>query len=115
MYDVIVIGARRAGSPTEMLLARKGYRVLLLDRSSFPSDTLSTHFVLHQGVRCLQRWGLLDRVLASGCPPVHQFTSDAGDFPLTGYPPVPPGLWRASVPHPPAPPRRLSRLSRRLS
>ena len=41
-YDVIVIGARCAGSPTAMLLARKGYRVLVVDRARFPSDTLST-------------------------------------------------------------------------
>ncbi len=41
-YDAIVVGARCAGSPTAMLLARKGYRVLLVDRATFPSDTLST-------------------------------------------------------------------------
>jgi flavin-dependent dehydrogenase len=40
MYDVIVVGARCAGAPTAMLLARRGYRVLLVDRASFPSDTL---------------------------------------------------------------------------
>ncbi len=45
MYDAIVIGARCAGSPTAMLLARKGYRVLVVDRATFPSDTLSTHVV----------------------------------------------------------------------
>ena len=43
-YDAIVVGARCAGSPTAMLLARKGYRVLVVDRATFPSDTLSTHF-----------------------------------------------------------------------
>ena len=43
VYDAIVIGARVAGSPTAMLLARKGYRVLLVGRANFPSDTLSTH------------------------------------------------------------------------
>ena len=42
-HDAIVVGARCAGSPTAMLLARKGYRVLVVDRSTFPSDTLSTH------------------------------------------------------------------------
>jgi len=47
MYDAIVVGARCAGSPTAMLLARKGYRVLLVDRAGFPSDTLSTHYI-HQ-------------------------------------------------------------------
>ena len=42
-YDAIVVGARCAGSPTAMLLARKGYRVLVVDRATFPSDTVSTH------------------------------------------------------------------------
>ena len=49
MYDAIVIGARCAGSPTAMLLARKGYRVLLVDRARFPSDTISTHIVWPHG------------------------------------------------------------------
>ncbi len=42
-YDAIVVGARCAGSPVAMLLARKGYKVLVVDRSTFPSDTVSTH------------------------------------------------------------------------
>ena len=70
MYDVIVIGARCAGSPTAMLLARKGHRVLLLDRATFPSDTYSTHFVQLPGIARMKRWGVLDRVMATGCPPV---------------------------------------------
>lgn len=41
-FDVIVVGARCAGAPTAMLLARRGYRVLAVDRARFPSDTLST-------------------------------------------------------------------------
>ena len=47
MYDAIVVGARCAGSPTAMLLARKGYRVLLVDRDTFPSDHISTHWIHH--------------------------------------------------------------------
>ena len=47
MYDAIIVGARCAGAPTAMLLARKGYRVLLVDRASFPSDTLSIDVRLH--------------------------------------------------------------------
>ena len=70
MYDAIVVGARCAGSPTAMLLARKGYRVLLLDKAGFPSDTLSTHYIHQPGVAQLARWGLLDQVAASNCPPV---------------------------------------------
>ena len=40
-YDAVVVGARCAGAPTAMLLARQGHRVLLVDRASFPSDTIS--------------------------------------------------------------------------
>ena len=72
-YDAIVVGARCAGSPTAMLLARKGYRVLVVDRASFPSDTLSTHMIHAPGVAALQRWGLLDQVIASGCPPIDSY------------------------------------------
>src|SRR5258708_5974379 len=67
-YDAIIVGARCAGSPTAMLLARKGYRVLVVDRATFPSDTVSTHVVHPKGVAALARWGLLDRPTATGCP-----------------------------------------------
>jgi flavin-dependent dehydrogenase len=87
MYDAIVIGARCAGSPTAMLLARKGYRVLLIDRATFPSDSMRNHFIRHKGTVQLHRWDLLDRVIASNCPPVRKHTTDLGDFPLAGYPP----------------------------
>jgi choline dehydrogenase-like flavoprotein len=43
MYDAIIVDARCAGSPTAMLLARPGFKVLLVDRTTFPSDTISTH------------------------------------------------------------------------
>ena len=56
-FDAIVVGARCAGSPTAMLLARKGYRVLVVDRSTFPSDTVSTHFIHAPGVAALQALG----------------------------------------------------------
>src|SRR5437867_8808371 len=73
-YDAIVVGARCAGSPTAMLLARKGYRVLVVDRASFPSDTLSTHMIHAPGVSALRRWGLLDEVVGTGCPPVARYS-----------------------------------------
>jgi 2-polyprenyl-6-methoxyphenol hydroxylase-like FAD-dependent oxidoreductase len=77
-YDVIVVGARCAGSPSAMLLARHGYRVLLVDRTRFPSDTVSTHVVVPRGAERLRAWGLLDRVTATGCPPIHTYTFDFG-------------------------------------
>lgn len=85
-YDAIVIGARCAGSPTAMLLARKGYRVLLVDHASFPSDTLSTHVVQPFGVAALARWGLLDPLIATGCPAVHTYAFDFGPIKITGSP-----------------------------
>lgn len=85
-YDAIVVGARCGGSPVAMLLARKGYRVLLVDRATFPSDTVSTHLVHPPGVSALKRWGLLDRLVASGCPPIHEYAFDMGPFVIAGAP-----------------------------
>jgi flavin-dependent dehydrogenase len=84
MYDAIVVGARCAGAPTAMLLARRGYKVLLVDKATFPSEIPHGHFIHRQGPRCLARWGLLDRVVASNCPAVTSFTHDYGDVPLVG-------------------------------
>lgn len=83
-YDAIVIGARCAGSPTAMLLARQGYRVLVVDRATFPSDTVSTHFIHAPGVAALRRWGLLDDVIATGCPPVETYSFDFGPISIKG-------------------------------
>ena len=85
-YDVIVVGARCAGSPTAMLLARDGHRVLVVDRATFPSDTLSTHVVHPPGIAALARWGLLDRLTATGCPPIHTYSFDFGPFTISGAP-----------------------------
>jgi len=64
MYDVIVVGARCGGSPTAMNLARAGHKVLVVDRATFPSDTLSTHALAGDSVNRLRQWGLLDKVCA---------------------------------------------------
>ncbi|MGH3897445.1 MAG: NAD(P)/FAD-dependent oxidoreductase, partial [Pseudonocardiaceae bacterium] len=85
-YDAIVVGARCAGSPTSMLLARAGYRVLVVDRATFPSDTISTHLVHPPGVAALRRWGLLDRLTATGCPPITTYSFDFGPFTICGTP-----------------------------
>jgi 2-polyprenyl-6-methoxyphenol hydroxylase-like FAD-dependent oxidoreductase len=88
-YDAIVVGARCAGSPTAMLLARQGYRVLLVDKASFPSDTISTHLIQPPGVAALTRWGLLERLAATGCPPIHTYVIDFGPFAVSGSPGTP--------------------------
>lgn len=86
MYDAIVVGARCAGSPTAMLLARQGYRVLLVDRAQFPSDTVSTHVVQAPAVAALHRWGLLNEVIAAGTPPLDSYSFHFGPVTISGTP-----------------------------
>src|SRR5215207_199380 len=85
-YDAIIVGARCAGASTAMLLARDGCRVLVVDRAAFPSDTVSTHVIHTTGVAALRRWGVLDDVLASGCPPMDTYSFDFGPFTIAGTP-----------------------------
>ncbi|HEX6228929.1 MAG TPA: NAD(P)/FAD-dependent oxidoreductase [Solirubrobacterales bacterium] len=73
-FDVVIVGARCAGSPLATMLAGRGLRVCLLDRSEFPSDTLSTHVIQPCGVSILRRLGLLDGVIAAGAVTLTQFT-----------------------------------------
>ena len=97
-YDAIIIGARCAGSSTALLLARKGYRVLLVDKATFPSDTMSTHYIHQPGVACLKRWGLLEKVKASNCPPIYGMMLDFGPVVLTGSPPPSPDVVEGYAP-----------------
>src|SRR5215218_9216258 len=78
-YDVIVVGARAAGAATALLLARAGFDVLVVDRSRYGADTLSTHALMRAGVVQLHRWGLLDAVIAAGTPPVRTTTFTYAD------------------------------------
>ena len=67
-YDVVVVGGRVAGASLAMLLARAGHRVAIVDRARLPSDTLSTHNIWQAGSIQLRRWGLLEKVIATGAP-----------------------------------------------
>src|ERR1700745_4451496 len=82
-YDVVIAGARCAGAATAMLLARQGARVLVLDRSRYGTDTLSTHALMRGGVRQLHRWGLLPAVAGAGTPPVRATTFHLADVVTT--------------------------------
>jgi 2-polyprenyl-6-methoxyphenol hydroxylase-like FAD-dependent oxidoreductase len=85
MYDAIIVGARCAGAPTAMLLARRGFRTLLVDKATFPSDTISTHILWPHGAEILARWGLLLRLGRTGVPPIcRRMTFDVGPFALRG-------------------------------
>ena len=74
-YDIAIVGGRVAGSATAIALARHDYRILLVERAEFPSDTLSTNFIWPDGMAALQRLGVLDRVLETGAPRLHHFQS----------------------------------------
>lgn len=84
VYDAIVVGARCAGAASAMLLARAGYRVLMLDRAGFPSDKLSTLYIQQTGLLLLKRWGLLAAVRECGCPPLDNVVYQLGDIRLEG-------------------------------
>jgi 2-polyprenyl-6-methoxyphenol hydroxylase-like FAD-dependent oxidoreductase len=57
--------------------------VLLVDKATFPSDTMRAHFLRGPAIVALARWGLLERVIATGCPPISFLVADFGDGPLT--------------------------------
>lgn len=83
-YDVIIVGARCAGAPTARLLAQRGFRVLLVDKATFPSDTICSHLIHAPGVARLRKWGLLSRLRSACCPPVREGAIDFGPVRLAG-------------------------------
>ena len=85
-FDAIIVGARCAGSPTAMLLARKGHRVLVVDKATFPSDTISTHLIHPAGMATLRNIGLHNQVTGAGSPPIDTYAFDVGPFAITGSP-----------------------------
>lgn len=84
-YDVVVVGARCAGSATAMGLARRGYRVLLVDKAEFPSDTISTHLVKPRAIAYLDRWGLRPALETEETDFRIPFTFKCEGFGVTGY------------------------------
>ncbi|MFD8705757.1 NAD(P)/FAD-dependent oxidoreductase [Kitasatospora sp. NPDC059648] len=97
-WDAVVVGARVAGAATALLLARRGHRVLLIDRAAFPSDTMSTLYIHQPGVAKLSEWGLLPALLDSGCPVLDTISYDVGGVRLAGPAPVMPGAPAAFAP-----------------
>jgi 2-polyprenyl-6-methoxyphenol hydroxylase-like FAD-dependent oxidoreductase len=77
-YDAVVVGARVAGASTALLLARAGLSVLAVERSARGSDTTSTHALMRPGLMQLARWGVLERLVATGAPPIGRTTFHYG-------------------------------------
>ncbi len=78
-FDVVIVGARCAGAATALLLARRGVRVLAIDRGHYGSDTVSTHALMRAGVLQLSRWGVLDGIKAAGTPVIQTTSFHYGD------------------------------------
>jgi 2-polyprenyl-6-methoxyphenol hydroxylase-like FAD-dependent oxidoreductase len=47
---------------------------------------VSTHVLQPLAAAALRRWGLLDRLAATGCPPIHTYTYDFGPVTISGAP-----------------------------
>ncbi|WP_068111112.1 NAD(P)/FAD-dependent oxidoreductase [Tropicimonas marinistellae] len=77
-FDALIVGARCAGAATAMLLSRAGLKVLVVDRDEPGTDTMSTHALMRGAVMQLDRWGLLDGLLADGTPKVRKTTFHYG-------------------------------------
>jgi flavin-dependent dehydrogenase len=82
--DVLIVGARCAGAPLAMLLARKGLRVTAFDKCAFPSDAVSTHFIWPIGVAAIHRWSIWESILAAWPAVCHKAYSSGPEGELIG-------------------------------
>lgn len=69
-FDVVIVGARCAGSPLAIFLKRAGLSVCVVDQAGFPSDALSTHMFQISGIEVMRKLGIFEDVLATKAPPV---------------------------------------------
>src|SRR5919202_1106128 len=77
-YAPLVVGARCAGAATAMLMARRGMKVLVIDRAAYGADTVSTHALMRGAVLQLHRWGVLPRLEEMATPAVRSTTFHYG-------------------------------------
>jgi len=82
-FDVVIVGGRCAGAATALLLARAGARVLVVDKGTYGTDTLSTHALMRGAVLQLDRWGILPAIVDAGTPAVRSTTFTYGDLDVT--------------------------------
>ena len=96
-YDTIIVGARVAGSSLAIQLARAGQKVAVLDRTTFPSDTLSTHVVYPNTLKRMDELGVLDRVLENGPPPLYTAWHYDGQMVVAPHTPIAGRDWAICV------------------
>jgi 2-polyprenyl-6-methoxyphenol hydroxylase-like FAD-dependent oxidoreductase len=84
-HDVVIVGARCAGSPLAIMLAKAGVDVCVVDQARFPSDTLSTHIIQSHGMAILERLGVREDLLGDA-PEIERFTLINDDVRIDGGP-----------------------------
>jgi geranylgeranyl reductase family protein len=62
-YDVAIVGAGPAGATCAWYLARRGIRVLLLEKKAFPRDKLCGDAICSRALMHLERMGVLRQIL----------------------------------------------------
>src|SRR5918998_2180448 len=90
-FDVVVVGARCAGAPLAALLSRQGVRVALVEKATFPLDTLSTHIFQAPALAFLDRLGLMEQIHATGACLMSRAHCQLRDFEFTAAWPERPG------------------------
>src|SRR3954454_21346241 len=63
--DAVIVGARCAGSTLALALAKRGWDVVVIDRDTFPSETISTHGIYPNTLARLDQLGVMDTLRAS--------------------------------------------------
>ena len=66
-------------------------------QGGLPQRHVSTHYIHHPASPAAPR-GLLDKVIASNCPPIERQVFDVGPFALTGSPPPANGITAGYAP-----------------
>jgi flavin-dependent dehydrogenase len=88
-YDAIVIGAGPSGSTAALLLARAGWSVAIVEKSSFPRRKVCGEFISATSMPLLHELGVLNDFLRQAGPEVRRVGLFAKDAVLSALMPKP--------------------------
>ena len=69
-----------------------------MDGDTFLSDIMSTYYIWQPGMSKLKDWGLMDKVVDSGSPPISEIIFDLGPPALKGNAPPADGVTEMCAP-----------------
>jgi len=89
-HDIVIAGAGPAGSALAILLARRGLKVLLLEKSRFPRQKLCGEFLSPECWWSFERLGLSELIARTGGTEIRGacIVSPAGELVLADFPPL---------------------------